>query len=171
MLHYDFDESGPRLRCFILHPRAQFGSLDSLADVDLRRAVGMSSYPTAIGIRRTAFVVVRNCCRYRKSLLVRGDALEACQSWLKQRKAGAPEISDLVQAFLNASVEAETARTRKERQQLDDMAREQARTARAQRVTKWALAAFTVAVALGLGLVGWEYKANFRPPDIADFRD
>jgi hypothetical protein len=95
-----------------------------------------------------------------ESLLVRGDALEACQVWLKQRKAGAPEVSDLVRAFLNASAEAETARTRKERQQLDEMARAQARTAQAQRITKWALAAGAVAVALGLVVVGWEYKAN-----------
>jgi hypothetical protein len=76
-----------------------------------------------------------------ESLLVRGDALEACQVWQKQRKAGAPEVSDLVRAFLNASAEAETARTRKERQQLDDVARALTRTARAQWITKWALAA------------------------------
>jgi TIR domain len=95
-----------------------------------------------------------------ESLLVRGTDLEACQSWLKQRKASAPEVSDLVQAFLNASSEAETARTRKERQQLEDMARAQARTACAQRVTTWALVAVAAAVALGIGIVSWEYKTN-----------
>jgi TIR domain len=61
-----------------------------------------------------------------ESLLLRGDDLDAVKVWIGKRRADAPEVTELQRAFLNASEEADTARSDKERQQLEVMARAQA---------------------------------------------
>src|SRR5262249_19584356 len=88
-----------------------------------------------------------------ESFLGRGEALESWQAWAKQRKANAPEITDLLLAFLNASAEAETARASKERQNLMEIARAQRVTARSQRRASWLLWGITAMVLVLMGNV------------------
>jgi hypothetical protein len=90
-----------------------------------------------------------------ESLLLRGDDLDAVRSRAAKRKPAAPEITDLQQVFLNASAESETARLRNEIQQIEDVRRAQAATARSQRRAWWLLLG-VVLLALGLftGLLG-----------------
>src|SRR5262249_16401935 len=54
------------------------------------------------------------------SLLLRGGGLGAAQAWTKQRRAQAPEITEAQRVFLNASLEAETARSSAERKRLEE---------------------------------------------------
>jgi hypothetical protein len=51
-----------------------------------------------------------------ESLLLRGDDLDATKSWMAARKAAAPEITDAQRAFVKASDQAETARSRRSAQ-------------------------------------------------------
>ena len=74
-----------------------------------------------------------------ESLLLRGDDLDAARAWAARRKPAAPEITDPQRAFFNASQDAETARLGKERQQIEDIRRAQATTARSQRRVGWLL--------------------------------
>jgi hypothetical protein len=83
-----------------------------------------------------------------ESLLLRGDDLDAAKTWMAARKAAAPEITDAQRAFIGASEEAEAKRLGNERAQLErekaqlaDIKAAQARTARLQRITRWAFAA------------------------------
>jgi formylglycine-generating enzyme required for sulfatase activity len=109
-----------------------------------------------------------------KSMLLRGDTLEMCKTWVARRKAGVPEITELQLAFFNASEEAERQSQSAERQQLDQiraaleaenaaqherakaLEREKAALRRGQR-------AFTAAVGLFgcviVGAVGWWQQA------------
>ena len=71
--------------------------------------------------------------------MLRGDQLQAAHGWVKRRKSDAPEITEAQLSLLNASAEAEAARTSKEKQQLEDMAAAQSATATALSRSKWAL--------------------------------
>jgi WD40 repeat protein len=91
-----------------------------------------------------------------ESLLLRGDDLDAATVWTAQRKAGAPEITELQRAFLHASDEAENARLSKERTQLEEMRLAQAATARHQKRAGrllWTIAALVLVV---FGYVIWK---------------
>src|SRR5215471_10896850 len=98
----------------------------------------------------------------RESLLLRGDDLEAAKAWMAARKVGAPEITDAQRALISASEEAEAKRLGNERAQLErekaqlaDIKAAQARTARLQRITRWAFAAVAAVILIGGGIVGW----------------
>jgi formylglycine-generating enzyme required for sulfatase activity len=73
-----------------------------------------------------------------ESLLLRGDDLASAKTWMADRKAGAPEITDAQRNFVRASEEAEAA-------QLEATARQRRRIA-------WLL--LGVAVLLGAGTLG-----------------
>jgi hypothetical protein len=91
-----------------------------------------------------------------ESLLLRGDDLNAAKTWLAERDAQAPEITEAQRAFLLASDEAESARLDKERAQIEEMRRAQATTARHQkRVGRllWGVAALVLGI---LGYVIWQ---------------
>jgi hypothetical protein len=91
-----------------------------------------------------------------ESLLLRGDDLDGAKAWAARRKAGAPEITEALRAFLHASEEAESARLGKERAQLEEMRIAQAATARHQKRAGrllWAVAALVLAV---FGYVIWQ---------------
>jgi hypothetical protein len=97
-----------------------------------------------------------------ESLLLRGDDLEAAKAWMATRKVGAPEITDAQRAFVGASEEAEAKRLGNERAQLErekaqvaEIKAGQARTARLQRITRWAFAAVAAIILIGGGIVGW----------------
>ena len=68
-----------------------------------------------------------------KSLLLRGDEIDAAKKWMAARNAAAPEITDAQRAFIRASEEAEAKRLGKERAQLEVIRRAQDATARQQR--------------------------------------
>src|SRR5262245_55203793 len=98
----------------------------------------------------------------RESLLLRGDDLEAAKAWMATRKVGAPEITDAQRALITASEQAEAKRLGNERAQLErdkaqvaEIKAAQARTARLQRITRWAFAAVAAVVLIGVGVVGW----------------
>jgi hypothetical protein len=97
-----------------------------------------------------------------ESLLLRGDDLDAAKAWMAARKAAAPEITDAQRALINASEEAEAKRLVNERAQLErekvqvaEIKTAQARTARLQRITRWAFAAVGVVILIAGGIVGW----------------
>src|SRR5262245_13182385 len=97
-----------------------------------------------------------------ESLLLRGDDLDAAKAWMAARKGGAPEITDAERAFISASEDAEAKRVGNERAQLErekaqvaEIKAAQARTARLQRITRWAFAAVAAVILVGGGIVGW----------------
>src|SRR5262249_19853944 len=97
-----------------------------------------------------------------ESLLLRGDGLDAAKGWMAARKVGAPEITDGQRALISASEEAEATRLGNERAQLErekaqlaDIKAAQARTARMQRITRWAFAAVGAVILIAGGIVGW----------------
>jgi hypothetical protein len=97
-----------------------------------------------------------------ESQLLRGDDLDAAKAWMATRKVGAPEITDAQRALISASEEAEAKRLGNEREQLErdkaqlaEIKAAQARTARLQRITRWAVAAVGAAILVGGGIVGW----------------
>jgi TIR domain len=84
--------------------------------------------------------------RRPESLLLRGDDLGAAKAWMATRKVGAPEITDAQRTLISASEEAEAKRLVNEREQLErdkaqvaEIKAAQSRTARMQRITRWAL--------------------------------
>src|SRR5215475_3042036 len=100
--------------------------------------------------------------RRPESLLLRGDDLDAAKAWMAARKVGAPEITDAQRAFVSASEDAEAKRLGNERAQLErdkaqvaEIKAAQARTARLQRITRWAFAAVAAVIIIGGGIVGW----------------
>src|SRR6516162_8614267 len=97
-----------------------------------------------------------------ESLLLRGDDLDAAKAWMAARKVGAPEITDAQRALISASEEAEAKRLGNEREQLErdkaqlaEIKAAQARTARMQRITRWAFAAVAAVILIAGGFVGW----------------
>ena len=77
-----------------------------------------------------------------ESVLLRGDDLAAAQSWAGRWRAGAPEITDQIRAFIDASKEAETAHI--------------AKSKAAHRRVRWAQAfAAVCALAVVAALSGW----------------
>src|SRR5262249_6594968 len=97
-----------------------------------------------------------------ESLLLRGDDLGAAKAWMAARKVGAPEITDAQRALISASEEAEAKRLENERAQLErekaqvaEIKAAQARTARLQRITRWAFAAVAAVVLIAGGIVAW----------------
>lgn len=77
-----------------------------------------------------------------ESVLLRGDDLAAAQSWAGRWRAGAPEITDQIRAFIDASKEAETAHL--------------AKSKAAHRRVRWAQAfAAVCALAVVAALTGW----------------
>jgi hypothetical protein len=97
-----------------------------------------------------------------ESLLLRGDDLDAAKAWMATRKVGAPEITDAQRALITASEEAEAKRLGNERAQLErekaqlaEIKGAQARTARMQRITRWAFAAVAAVILIAGGIVGW----------------
>src|SRR5262249_11994489 len=97
-----------------------------------------------------------------ESLLLRGGDLGAAKGWVGARKVGAPEITDAQRALISASEEAEATRLGNERAQLErekaqlaDIKAAQARTARMQRITRWAFAAVGAVILIAGGIVGW----------------
>ena len=111
------------------------------------------------------------------ALLLRGDELEEAERWLARKSPSAPEPTELLRAFLAESRRAETARLDRERQQLADIAaaqaarevalkkaedaqaniaNEQARRARLQRITRW-----VITVAGAIVLIGRRYHRVF----------
>jgi uncharacterized membrane-anchored protein YhcB (DUF1043 family) len=98
----------------------------------------------------------------RESLLLRGDDLDAAKVWMAARKMGAPEITNAQRALISASEEAEAKRLGNERAQLErekaqlaDIKAAQARTARMQRITRWAFAAVGAVILIAGGIVEW----------------
>src|SRR6516162_16684 len=97
-----------------------------------------------------------------ESLLLRGDDLDAAKAWMATRKGGAPEVTDAQRAFVDASEEAEAKRLGNERAQLErdkaqvaEIKAAQARTARLQRITRWAFAAVAAVILVAGGIVAW----------------
>src|SRR6516164_5113062 len=83
-----------------------------------------------------------------ESLLLRADDLDAAKSWIAARNTAAPEITDAQRALITASEDAEVKRLGNDRAQLErekaqvaEIKTGQARTARLQRITRWAFAA------------------------------
>src|SRR5215831_3734969 len=96
------------------------------------------------------------------SLLLRGDDLDAAKAWMAARKVGAPEITDAQRALISASEDAEAKRLGNERAQLErekaqvaEIKAAQARTARLNRITRWAIAAAAAVILIAGGIVGW----------------
>jgi len=97
-----------------------------------------------------------------EGLLLRGDDLGAAKAWMATRKVGAPEITDAQRALISASEEAEQKRLGNEREQLErekaqvaEIKAAQARTARLNRITRWAFAAVGAVIVIAGGIVGW----------------
>jgi TIR domain-containing protein/WD40 domain-containing protein len=97
-----------------------------------------------------------------ESLLLRGDDLEAAKAWMAARRAAAPEITDTQRALISASEEAEAERLGHERAQLErdkaqvaEIKAAQARTARLQRIARWAFAAVAAVILIAGGIVAW----------------
>src|SRR5262245_60487098 len=95
-----------------------------------------------------------------ESLLLRGDEIDAANTWMAARRAAAPEITDAQRAFIKASEEAEATRLGKERAQLQATARQQKRIA-------WLLGAVAILVLAMIGYVTWEsYDVARRELDV-----
>ena len=93
-----------------------------------------------------------------KSLLLRGDDIDAAKKWMAARNAAAPEITDAQRAFIRASEEAEATQVGKERAQLKA-------TARLQRITRWAFAAVGAMIVIAGATVGylqWDKAGNWK---------
>jgi Tol biopolymer transport system component len=100
--------------------------------------------------------------RRSESLLLRGDDLDAAKAWIATRKVGTPEITDAQRALISASEEAEAKRLGNEHAQLErdkaqvaEIKAAQARTARLQRITRWAFTAVAAVILIAGGIVGW----------------
>src|SRR5262245_29207929 len=96
------------------------------------------------------------------SLLLRGDDLDAAKVWMASRKGGAPEVTGAQRALISASEEAEAKRLGNERAQLErdkaqlaEIKAAQARTARLQRITRWAVAAVGAVILIVGATVGY----------------
>ena len=94
--------------------------------------------------------------------LLRGEELEDAERWLARKPPKAPEPTELLRAFLSESRRAEAARLDKERQQLAEredalanVTAEQARRARSQRITRWALVAVGAIILIAGATVGY----------------
>src|SRR5262249_31043344 len=106
-----------------------------------------------------------------ESLLLRGDDLDAAKVWTANRKVGAPEITDAQRALISASEEAEAKRLGNERAQLErdkaqvaEIKAAQARTARLNRITRWAFAAVGAVIVMPGGIVGWLQRGKAQQP-------
>jgi hypothetical protein len=108
-----------------------------------------------------------------EALLLRGPELEAATAWQAAWTSGAPEVTDLQRALISASVEAEAARTNKEREQLRTIAMAQEAQAEAlaareralaklSRRTTFALIGGSTLSATGVGLFYWGMDAEGR---------
>jgi hypothetical protein len=94
--------------------------------------------------------------------LLSGDDIAAAKAWAARRPKDAPEPTPLHLDFIKASEEAEDARLSAQRKQLADIAAAQARTARLQKRTQWALVAIAVLVVIGIGAASWQQTRVFR---------
>src|SRR5215472_571208 len=111
------------------------------------------------------------------SLLLRGDDLGAAKAWRATRKVGAPEITDAQRALISASEEAEAKRLGNEREQLErdkaqvaEIKAAQARTARLQRITRWAFAAVAAVILIAGATVGylqWDKARQLARQEVA----
>jgi formylglycine-generating enzyme required for sulfatase activity len=91
-----------------------------------------------------------------ESLLLRADAVDAARRWMADRKAGAPEITEVQRAFVKASQEAETTRLEEERAQLEVIRKAQEATAQQQRRIAWLLGGLAMLVGGSiLGIIAW----------------
>ena len=105
--------------------------------------------------------------------LLRGPELEAATNWMAGWKAGAPDVPDSVQNFIQSSSDAQTSRANKQRQQLETMAKAQAAQAKAlaeqevavgklsRRTTMGLITAGVLTTAAG-GLAWWGTDAERR---------
>jgi WD40 repeat protein len=96
--------------------------------------------------------------------LLRGGPLAVAEEWLDAHR---DEISEDERAYIEASIALREVEKRREEEalarehaRLTEISAAQARTARLQRIAERTLAAVAAAVALGIGLVGWQYKTN-----------
>src|SRR5262245_37347943 len=113
----------------------------------------------------------------RESLLLRGDDLDAAKAWMATRKGGALEITDAQRALISASEEAEAKRLGNEREQLErekaqvaEIKAAQGRTARLQRVTRWAGAAVGAIILIAGATVGylqWDKAQQLARQEVA----
>jgi hypothetical protein len=111
------------------------------------------------------------------SLLLRGDDLGAAKAWMATRKVGAPEITDAQRALISASEDAEAKRLGNERAQLErdkaqvaEIKDAQARTARLQRITRWAVAAVGAVILIAGATVGylqWDKARQLARQEVA----
>jgi len=125
------------------------------------------------------------------ALLLRGDELEEAERWLARKSPSAPEPTELLRAFLAESRRAETARLDRERQQLADIAaaqaarevalkkaedaqaniaNEQARRARLQRITRWVITVAGAIVLIGGGIIAylqWDKAHELAAKEVA----
>src|SRR6516225_4546028 len=112
-----------------------------------------------------------------ESLLLRGDDLDAAKAWMATRQVGAPEITDAQRALISASKEAEAKRVGNERAQLErekaqvaEIKAAQARTARLQRITRWAVAAVGAVILIAGATVGylqWDKARQLTNQEVA----
>src|SRR5262245_16352613 len=112
-----------------------------------------------------------------EALLLRGDDLGAAKAWMATRKVGAPEITDAQRALISASEEAEAKRLGNERAQLErdraqvaEIKAAQARTARLQRITRWAIAAAGALILIAGATVGylqWDKARQLARQEVA----
>src|SRR6516225_8251870 len=112
-----------------------------------------------------------------ESLLLRGDDLDAAKAWMATRKVGAPEITDAQRALISASEEVEAKRLGNEREQLErdkaqvaEIKAAQARTARMQRITRWAFAAVAAVILIAGATVGylqWDKARQLARQEVA----
>src|SRR5262245_39774349 len=112
-----------------------------------------------------------------EALLLRGDDLGAAKAWMATRKVGAPEITDAQRALISASEEAEAKRLGNERAQLErdraqvaEIKAAQARTARLQRITRWAVAAAGALILIAGATVGylqWDKARQLATKEVA----
>jgi hypothetical protein len=125
------------------------------------------------------------------ALLLRGDELEEAERWLGRKSPSAPEPTELLRTFLVESRRTEIARLDMERQQLAEIAAaqaareaalkkaedaqaniadEQARRARSQRITRWVITAAAALVLIGGGIVAylqWDKAQQLAAKEVA----
>src|SRR5262249_47415538 len=103
--------------------------------------------------------------------------LDAAKAWMAARKAGPPEITNAQRALISASEEAEAKRLGDERAQLErdkaqvaEIKAAQARTARLQRITRWAVAAVGAVILIAGATVGylqWDKARQLARQEVA----
>jgi hypothetical protein len=125
------------------------------------------------------------------ALLLRGDELEEAERWLARKSHSAPEPTELLRAFLTESRNAEAARMDRERQQLAEIAaaqaareaalkkaedaqaniaNEQARRPRSQRLTRRVITAAGTTVLIGGAIVAylqWDKAQQLAAKEVA----